>query len=488
MIKVASCDKTGSVFIDKEDVYRTITNFEADKVIKILSKLDEGINGLIETEILKNDDQPDDLKGLNSSLVLRHRKVQPISYPHEWCASMYKDASLFHLELSKNLHKKGLFLKDAHPWNILFDSGKPVFVDITSIVSKDDLFNENYLNANNQFDGESDKSRINMISSEIFNRMLKPYFLNPLLFYATGNRDLVRSRIENSTINASTSLISENECMPRRFNRKSIYKFVRYLAARFKISGIYKNYKSRGDLPSFYSDLSSYIERLPVDVRASSYSNYYSDKDEDQNIKFCNEWNNKQKEVHNAINSSNINTVLDVACNTGWFALMAESLDKHVTAFDIDESCVDVLYQKVKSDQLNILPLVMNFTNLTETRYSIYDGNPVLINAIERLKSDSVMVLGIIHHLVLGLGMTFEEILEPLSLLTNKQLIIEYVEKDDDKILNESTFFPAYHKDQTLIEAYDLNKLISHLEKLNFKINIRPSYPETRKMLICNRQ
>ena len=94
------------------------------------------------------------------------------------------------------------------------------------------------------------------------------------------------------------------------------HKFVRYLAARFKISGIYKNYKSRGDLPSFYSDLSSYIERLPVDVRASSYSNYYSDKDEDQNIKFCNEWNNKQKEVHNAINSSNINTVFDVACNT----------------------------------------------------------------------------------------------------------------------------------------------------------------------------
>ena len=67
MIKVASCDKTGSVFIDKEDVYRTITNFEADKVIKMLSKLDEGINGLIETEIFKNDDQPDDLKGLNSS-------------------------------------------------------------------------------------------------------------------------------------------------------------------------------------------------------------------------------------------------------------------------------------------------------------------------------------------------------------------------------------------------------------------------------------
>ena len=63
-----------------------------------------------------------------------------------------------------------------------FDSGKPVFVDITSIVSKDDLFNENYLNANNQFDGDSDKLRINMISSEIFNRMLKPYFLNPLLF------------------------------------------------------------------------------------------------------------------------------------------------------------------------------------------------------------------------------------------------------------------------------------------------------------------
>ena len=234
--------------------------------------------------------------------------------------------------------------------------------------------------------------------------------------------------------------------------------------------------------------MSAYLERLPVTVEATAYSQYYSDKGEEQSVRYSEDWNHKQKEVHDALDSSDVGSVLDVACNTGWFALMAENLGKSVVAFDIDESCVDVLYQKVSRDRLNILPLVMNFTQLTKNRYSIHDGNLVLIDAIQRLRSDAVMVLGIIHHLVLGVGMSFEEVLEPLLLLSGRRLIIEFVDSDDDKIKNEPSFFPAYFKDRTLIDDYDINKLIRLLEERNCKVNVRPSYPDTRKMLICQKQ
>ena len=488
MIKVASCDKSGSVFLGEQYVYRSVAESEAKQVLAMLDLVGENFSGLIETEVAMNEELPAELNDEGTSLVLRHRKVRFISYPHEWCASMLKDAALFHLELSQNLLEKGLYLKDAHPWNILFDSGRPVFVDITSLVTEEGLFSEQYLEANSQFASELTSLRLALVIREIFDRMFLPYFLAPLVFYATGERETVRARIENTTINASTSLLSLFECLPRRLNRHSIRKFVRYVASRFGAMRIYSKLISAGDLPSFYSSMSAYLDRLPVTVEATAYSQYYSDKGEEQSVRYSEDWNHKQKEVHDALDSSDVGSVLDVACNTGWFALMAENLGKSVVAFDIDESCVDVLYQKVSRDRLNILPLVMNFTQLTKNRYSIHDGNLVLIDAIQRLRSDAVMVLGIIHHLVLGVGMSFEEVLEPLLLLSGRRLIIEFVDSDDDKIKNEPSFFPAYFKDRTLIDDYDINKLIRLLEERNCKVNVRPSYPDTRKMLICQKQ
>ena len=194
MIKVASCDKSGSVFLGEQYVYRSVAESEAKQVLAMLDLVGENFSGLIETEVAMNEELPAELNDEGTSLVLRHRKVRFISYPHEWCASMLKDAALFHLELSQNLLEKGLYLKDAHPWNILFDSGRPVFVDITSLVTEEGLFSEQYLEANSQFASELTSLRLALVIREIFDRMFLPYFLAPLVFYATGERETVRAR------------------------------------------------------------------------------------------------------------------------------------------------------------------------------------------------------------------------------------------------------------------------------------------------------
>ena len=66
--------------------------------------------------------------------VVRHKTIPFAAYTHEWCAAMLKDAGLTILDLAIELAQHGMILKDAHPWNVLFDSYKPVFVDLTSIV------------------------------------------------------------------------------------------------------------------------------------------------------------------------------------------------------------------------------------------------------------------------------------------------------------------------------------------------------------------
>jgi SAM-dependent methyltransferase len=229
------------------------------------------------------------------------------------------------------------------------------------------------------------------------------------------------------------------------------------------------------------------VQSLRTTLGGSAYATYYQQKGEEQDLVYSNDWNAKQKSVHRALSQPNIRTVLDVACNTGWFALMAEKLGKEVVAFDIDEGCVEALYSQVSQSGLNILPLVMSFSALTPDRYSIHDGRKVLINATDRLRSDSVLALGIIHHLVLGLGLSFDEVLDTLISLCNKQLVIEFVEPHDPMIQGEPSFFPAFYKNNSLLLNYDRQSLISRIESRGFQVITHASHPSSRAILICDR-
>ncbi|MEO6786623.1 MAG: hypothetical protein ABI318_10865, partial [Chthoniobacteraceae bacterium] len=67
-------------------------------------------------------------------LVLRHYKIPFASYPEEWSPEMFRDAVLTIVDFWSALAERGLSLKDSHPWNVLFDGCRPVWVDLTSIV------------------------------------------------------------------------------------------------------------------------------------------------------------------------------------------------------------------------------------------------------------------------------------------------------------------------------------------------------------------
>lgn len=489
MLKVASCDSQGSVYIGESAVYRPVVPAHADNVMEILKIIGEGVEGIIETSVCDQDSVPPEIKTQATPLTLKHKKVAPISYPHEWCATMLQDAGVFHLDLSERLLQKGLTLKDAHPWNILFDQGRPVFVDFTSLVTNEGLFSEAYLESNRKYCDAPTAQRLSMLVHEIFTRMYQPYFINPLLFYACGERDRVRPRIEDTTLNASTSTIAVRECMPKcQFGRTILRKILRLIKAWRAENRAFAVLRETSDLGRFYADMRQYVQSLKVALGGSAYSAYYQKKGEDQDLVYSDAWNEKQKSVHYALNSPGIRSVLDVACNTGWFALMAEKLGKSVVAFDIDEGCIETLYSQVKHSRLNLLPLVMNFTQLTQDRYSIHDGNKVLINAKPRLRSDAVIALGIIHHLVLGLGLSFDEVLDSLVALCEKQMVIEFVDPDDAMIQGEPSFFPAYFKDRSIIAGYDMQSLIGRIEARGLEVIMRASHPHTRKILVCNRQ
>lgn len=489
MLALASCDQHGSVFLDDQWVYRVIQDSERQPVLKTLERIGEFQSlGLIETSVAGPDEVPPELEKYKTSLVLRHRRAKRISYPHEWCASMLKDAALYHLQLSIDLCKKGLHLKDAHPWNILFENGRPVFVDITSIVTVKSLFTETYLDSNKKHIGGSDDVRLAYVTREIFERTYIPYFYIPLCGYAFGQRSLIPKKIENSTLNAAESTMTLRDCIATRPARLgTARKALSLLANYHNVRTLFSKLTSKRDLLEFFYSCKECVERLDVAIGNSAYSTYYQTKGEDQEFDHREGWNNKQRTVYKALTGHNIATVLDVACNTGWYSILANRLGKEVVAFDNDEASIEVLNERVKSESFDILPLVMNITNLTSDRRSLYDGKRVLINAADRFRCDSVLALGILHHLVLGLGLSFEDVLKQLNELAMKQLVLEFVDISDEKIRNEPTFFPAYHKEPSGFRHYTLDNLISFLKRSYSSVRIEPSHPETRVIVVGER-
>ena len=100
-----------------------------------------------------------------------------------------------------------------------------------------------------------------------------------------------------------------------------------------------------------------------------------------------------------------------------------------------------------------------------------------LNNAIERLKSELVLALAIVHHLVFRQQLTFEEIIGQIRLFCEKYLIIEFVDKED-----------SYLSDFKLegFEWYTKENFESILKRQFEIIQTKPSTPsETRQLYFC---
>ena len=122
-------DNTGQVFKWKDEIYRGIYHdFAPFYKHLILSDLGKILfqSGLIPAKIT-----PFSLNGYG--LVIKHRTVPVVSYPCEWSSAMLKDAALLTCDIQSKLINSGYTLKDAHPWNILFEDCRPFFIDLGSI-------------------------------------------------------------------------------------------------------------------------------------------------------------------------------------------------------------------------------------------------------------------------------------------------------------------------------------------------------------------
>lgn len=440
--------------------------------------------GIVETEIDK------------SISSLRHRK-HIISYPYEWTANMFKDAVLFHLRLFAELDKHGLTLKDALPNNMVFHHCEPVFVDFSSLVRKCKLQDEQWLVEGSHY---SDPRYA------VVDRMLTPFMLIPFIAMARKEYALARVMLSEKACNCEGGTPSwkdlDIDVIAKLFTVSPLKLLVNiampFLPKNSKhmitLRGIL-DAREGGEFRDFISRILEFISGMDVTPPKSAYLSYYEDKKEKLDFDEQSAWNDKQKNVYTIMDSYKPATVLDIGANTGWFSILSAKLGANVIAVDIDESSIDSLYLYAKANTLSIIPLLMPFDGLSREIYGVEDpapiyqgrdfkNTPLFLPATRRLKSDMVLCLGLLHHLILGMGKTLDEVFRILSDVTGSLLVLEYVDLEDDLIKAEPTFFKNLEKAK---HNYHVDYVVEAGKKCFSKVKTLSSHPDTRKLLVFHK-
>ncbi len=416
-------------------------------------------------------------------MQLRHPRVRVISYPHEWCAEMLQEAALAHCRLLAAVAKGGMALKDAHPWNVLFDGTRPVFIDIGSIVPLAALAELDYLKDVRTRSGP-------VLAGDVFKLMFLPYFLLPLAFHRVGLGQIARRMLWRYPLNGAERYprVADylREAGPRQWLRA--IDGVRHAAkASARLRTLCTNLERSGTLDVFADGLAELVGELSPPRKGSAYSGYYAAKGEAQALDRPETWNAKQLAVHAVLDRPEISTVLDIACNTGWYSRLAARLGKHVTAIDIDDACVADLCHSASAAGEAIVPLVADLTQPTPDRQRNPCGGLLLIGSECRLRADAVLALGILHHLVLGAGIPLTDALQRLARPAIQSLLVEYVGLDDELVMKEPEFFAAYSRNPRDFAGFTLQAVIDALAAMGWQVGVAPSFPPTRSLLSCKR-
>jgi SAM-dependent methyltransferase len=339
---------------------------------------------------------------------LRHERLDTISFPYEWSASMLADAGLLTLDLQLRLIEQGCALKDGTAYNVQFDAGRPVFIDLASFERATRLdawfalgqfhrmftfpllllrhrgwdLRSYFLGAP---DGRSERQVVEAWGpvSRWHPRLLLDVTLPALM--SERPRAAGRARPEPAGTDPKRMDATAQGINLRRIRRK-----VARLAEGYRPRGVWAGYK-----PS------------------ESYSGAEG---------------RKRELVTRMLAAAQAKRVLDVGCNTGEYSYLAAGLGASVVAVDGDHDAVEMLYRRLRAKPAAIVPLVVDVANPSP---AVGYRNRERPGFSERIRADCVLALAVMHHLVVSAGLTLAAVRDLLADLTSDHLILEVVPRTD---------------------------------------------------------
>jgi SAM-dependent methyltransferase len=348
----------------------------------------------------------------DNGLCLEHEVISFPSYPAEWPLEMLCAAAEHTLQLCVQALQRGIGLKDATPFNILFQGPRPILVDLLSF-EKRDLHDPTWL-AHGQF-----------VRSFLLPVLVDARYGMPCHSTFLGCRD----GLEPEDVYRILGPLAR--FTPPFLGNVTIPVLLAASAERQSVSIYARKSLANPDQATFV--LQTLFSRMVRSIRASSkrrhpgetWSRYnetctYTPADTAQKTAF----------VEQFLRSSRPAKVLDVGSNTGHFSFLAAQSGAEVVATDLDPVVVGSLWQRAIAEQANILPLVVNLARPTP---ALGWRNRETPSFLERAEGhfDAVLMLAVVHHLLVTDQIPLDEIIHQACRLTTEWLVIEYVGPDD---------------------------------------------------------
>jgi hypothetical protein len=457
-ISLPSFDNRGQTYVEGGRIMRRINAEFADQtraLMETYQRCDLAALGVVPTTIAAQ--KPD--------LVLNHQRY-PIVHPFEWPSFALKDAALFQLRLLRDLHGHGLTLKDALPDNILFDNGQPRFVDFLSIVSLEELEQEQWLRDLAE-PGEH-------LANTVLRNMFTSLFIVPLLSFALNQPDLARQMLRTQACRMANDMPDFRQLIDITPRRQHPWLWLQMRLCEAAI---------RWPAPACYDRLIDLITaiRLPAE---HGYSRYYDDKGENFPLNDRSAWRAKQLSVSQVLAGFPATSMLDFGANTGWFSRLGTTHGLAVTSFEIDEPAINQLYRDARDGTMPITSVLCRWGDL-ETPIG-QDGEPGSASTyydapLARHQADVTVMLGLIHHLALGENRSFDAIFATLAKTCRQGAVIEFIDFDDALVAGNPGYFPSIA--QWNAQSYNLPAALAAATPYFTDPEILPSHPGTRHII-----
>jgi len=362
-------------------------------------------------------------------MVLEHPKIAFPSFPYEWSPEMLHAAATLTVELSRAGLDEGMGLKDATPYNVLFEGPNPVFVDLLSFERRD-------------------SHEITWLAYGQFVRT----FLLPLAL-----SKLCGTKIDSIFLTRRDGLepgeVYSQLTWPKKLRPPflTLATIPAWLGARPQRDGaaagrmrVASENKARFIVGSLLSRTGRLLRRLEPKVESTSkWSAYQWSSSYSAEGLRC-----KQDFVEEALREFRPKRLLDVGANLGLYSEIAARLGSAVVAIDSDPVVSGQLWRRARSQGLNILPLVVNLARPSPAMGWRYRESP---SFLERAQGhfDAVLMLAVVHHLLVSERIPLAEILEVSANLTKDLLLIEFVPPTDSMFRKLARGREELHADQT---------------------------------------
>ena len=400
-------DDCGRLFRWKGQLYRAISSKRAEFFEGLIH--DGFLQQLVERKLLI-DTVPTDLKIDGYAIVVGHRSISYASYPQEWSATMLRDASVATIDLAIALARRGLTLSDAHPWNILFDSYTPLWVDLTSIMRQEQ---DNGWRAYDEFCRFCYYPLILMAHGyERIARALLPEYVGVqrselmALMRGSGPSRLILSKLLRRGINAGKSVLLGRS-------------------------------RSSGTTLALLEQIRRELEGLPL----PAYNNEREvARDEFIRLQSTVALAPKQRMLRRILTQLQPAAVLDLSEGGTWSSLLPAGIGLEVISAQADPARATVLYTIARENRLRILPLILDFIKPTP---AVGYSSHYAIGAAERLKCDLVLAFGLAQRVALKNHLPFDLIAEGLSSFSRRSLLVDFVSRTAPPECEELAVFIA---------------------------------------------